>query len=372
MTHAHQASPPPEPAPLRRAPPVASTGVLGWLRANLFNTWYNSLLTLLILWLALQLLPGVVGWTLTGAVWSAETAAECRAADGACWAFVGEKWRFILFGTYPFDQHWRPTVAMLVVIAMLLASADRRFWGRALLLIWGGGLGVAALLMFGGVFGMPYVDTSRWGGLPLTLMLSVVGLAVAFPLGVLLALGRTSNLPIIRAMSVVYIEAIRGVPLISILFMASVMFPLFMPQGVTVDKLLRAQIGLILFAAAYLAEVVRGGLQAIPKGQYEAAEALGLTYWQRTRLIILPQALALVIPPLVNTFIGFFKDTSLVIIIGLLDLLSTAKASLTDPAWRGFYKEAYLFIGAIYFAFCYALSRYSMYLEREFNRSRKR
>lgn len=226
--------------------------------------------------------------------------------------------------------------------------------------------------MFGGVFGLDYVDTNRWGGLPLTLTLSVVGLALAFPLGVLLALGRTSNLPVVKALSVVYIEAIRGVPLISILFMASVMFPLFLPQGMTIDKVLRAQIGLILFAAAYLAEVVRGGLQAIPKGQYEAAEALGLSYWQRTRLIILPQAMALVIPPLVNTFIGFFKDTSLVIIIGLLDLLSTAKAALTDPAWRGFYKEAYLFIGLIYFAFCYALSRYSMYLEREFNKSRKR
>uniref|UniRef100_UPI00384DD8BC amino acid ABC transporter permease n=1 Tax=Indioceanicola profundi TaxID=2220096 RepID=UPI00384DD8BC len=373
---AHQASPPNPSAQTdagpRRAPPVASTGVLGWLRANLFNTWYNTLLTALIIWLLAQVIPGLVSWLFTSAVWTAEDAGVCRAAEGACWAFVAEKWRFILFGTYPYEQHWRPTVAMLVVIVMLLASADRRFWGKPLILIWGAGLGIAALLMFGGVFGLDYVDTNRWGGLPLTLTLSVVGLALAFPLGVLLALGRTSNLPVVKALSVVYIEAIRGVPLISILFMASVMFPLFLPQGMTIDKVLRAQIGLILFAAAYLAEVVRGGLQAIPKGQYEAAEALGLSYWQRTRLIILPQAMALVIPPLVNTFIGFFKDTSLVIIIGLLDLLSTAKAALTDPAWRGFYKEAYLFIGLIYFAFCYALSRYSMYLEREFNKSRKR
>lgn len=373
---AHQASPPnpsgqPDAVP-RRAPPVASTGALGWIRANLFNTWYNSLITILMLWVLLQVVPGVVSWLFTSAVWSAESADACRAASGACWAFIAEKWRFILFGTYPFEQHWRPAVAMLVVVAMLLASADRRFWGRSLIVIWGAGLGIAGVLMFGGVFGLDYVDTGRWGGLPLTLTLSVVGLAVAFPFGVLLALGRTSHLPVVKALSVVYIEAIRGVPLISILFMASVMFPLFLPQGVTIDKLLRAQIGLILFAAAYLAEVVRGGLQAIPKGQYEAAEALGLSYWQRTRLIILPQAMALVIPPLVNTFIGFFKDTSLVIIIGLLDLLSTAKAALTDPAWRGFYKEAYLFIALIYFAFCYALSRYSMYLEREFNKSRKR
>lgn len=359
-------------APARLAPPIASRGAIGWMRANLFNTWPNSLLTLVILWALVQTVPGIVSWAITSAVWAADDATVCRAADGACWAFIGEKWRFILFGTFPFDQHWRPTVAMLLVIGMLLVSADRRFWGKPLVAIWGGGLGGAALLMFGGVFGMPYVETSRWGGLPLTLTLSVVGLAFAFPLGVVLALGRTSNLPVLKAISVVYIELIRGVPLISILFMASVMFPLFLPQGVTIDKLLRAQIGLILFAAAYLAEVVRGGLQAIPKGQYEAAEALGLSYWQRTRLIILPQAMALVIPPLVNTFIGFFKDTSLVIIIGLLDLLSTAKTALTDPAWRGFYKEAYLFIALIYFAFCYALSRYSMYLEREFNKSRKR
>jgi len=370
---AHAATPPgPAVTPSRPPPGVVSRGPLAWMRANLFNTWYNSLLTLVILWGAVSVLPGLWTWLVGAAVWQADDAGVCRAAEGACWAFIGEKWRFILFGTFPYEQQWRPSLAMGVVIAMLLASADRRIWGIRLLWIWAGGLGLAALLMFGGVLGLEYVETARWGGLPLTLALSVIGLAFAFPLGVLLALGRTSTLPVMRALSTVYIEAIRGVPLISILFMASVMFPLFMPEGVSIDKLLRAQIGFILFAAAYLAEVVRGGLQAIPRGQYEAAEALGLSYWQRTRLIILPQALALVIPPLVNTFIGFFKDTSLVIIIGLLDLLSSAKASLTDPAWRGFYKEAYLFIGLIYFVFCFALSRYSMYLEREFSKSRKR
>jgi len=354
-------------------PTVAARGPLAWIRTNLFSTWYNSLLTLLILYLAWKLIPGILDWAMFKAVWTADDAAACRAvAEGACWAFIAEKFRFILFGPFPYDQHWRPTLAILTIVGTLLASADRRLWGRPLLAVWAVGLGLAGLLMFGGVFGLDYVETSRWGGLPLTLALAVVGLALAFPLGVLLALGRTSHLPVVKAVSVVYIEAIRGVPLISILFMSSVMLPLFLPQGVTIDKLLRAQIGLILFAAAYLAEVVRGGLQAIPKGQYEAAAALGLGYWQRTRLITLPQALTLVIPPLVNTFIGFFKDTSLVIIIGLLDLLSTAKSALTDPAWRGFYKEAYLFVGVIYFAFCYALSRYSQYLERDLAKGRQR
>ena len=218
--------------------------------------------------------------------------------------------------------------------------------------------------MWGGLFRLPYVENERWGGLILTLVLTTFGLAFAFPLSILLALGRRSTLPVIRGLCVAYIELIRGVPLISLLFMASVMLPLFLPAGVSVDKLLRAQIALILFAAAYLAEVVRGGLQAIPRHQYEAADALGLTYLQSTLWIVLPQALRIAVPPLVNTFIGFFKDTSLVLIIGLFDLLSTIKVSLNDPAWTGFGVEAYLFAAAVYFVFCFAMSRYSSRLER--------
>jgi general L-amino acid transport system permease protein len=213
--------------------------------------------------------------------------------------------------------------------------------------------------MWGGIFGLRYVENERWGGLILTLILTTFGIALAFPLGILLALGRRSDMPVIRALSVGYIELIRGVPLISLLFMASVMLPLFLPPGITTDKLLRAQIALILFAAAYLAEVVRGGLQAIPESQYEMADALGLGYWQRTWHVVLPQALRICVPPLVNTFIGFFKDTSLVVIIGLFDLLSTIKVSLNDPAWTGFGVEAYLFAALVYFAFCFAMSLYS-------------
>ena len=227
-------------------------------------------------------------------------------------------------------------------------------------------------LMAGGVFGLEPVENRLWGGLPLTLILAVAGLTAAFPLAVLLALGRRSDLPLIRALCVAYIELIRGVPLVSLLFMAAVMLPLFLPAGVTIDKLLRAQIAFILFAAAYLAEVVRGGLQAIPRGQYEAADALGLTYWQKMRWIILPQALTITIPPLVSTFISFLKDTSLVIVIGLFDLLGTARAAIADPNWHGFYRESYLFVALIYWGLCFFLSRYSQWLERHLSRGRPR
>jgi general L-amino acid transport system permease protein len=230
-------------------------------------------------------------------------------------------------------------------------------------LVWLAGLSVIGILMWGGVLGLPHVESGRWGGLILTLLLASFGIAFAFPLSILLALGRRSDLPVIRALCVGYIELIRGVPLISVLFMASVMLPLFLPSGLTMDKLLHAQIALILFAAAYFAEVVRGGLQAIPKSQYEMADALGLTYFQKTLYVVLPQALRIAVPPLVNTCIGFFKDTSLVLIIGLFDLLTTIKVSMTDPRWAGFGIEAYLFAAAVYFLFCFAMSLYSRRLE---------
>ena len=343
-----------------------------WLRANLFGSWADALLTLLILWGLAGIVPPLVRWAVTDAVFSAADSSLCRAADGACWAFIGEKYRLILFGTYPYAQQWRPLLAVLVIIALFVASCDRRTWNRWLPALWAGGGALVGVLMWGGVFGLDYVENRLWGGLPLTLILSVVGLVVAFPAAVLLALGRRSELPLVRALSVAYIELIRGVPLVSLLFMAAVMLPMFLPAGLTIDKLLRAQIAFILFAAAYLAEVVRGGLQAIPRGQYEAADALGLGYWRKMGAIILPQALAVAIPPIVNTVIAFFKDTSLVIIIGLLDLLSTAKSAIADPAWHGFYRESYLFIALIYWGFCFSLSRYSQWLERDLKRGHLR
>ena len=352
------------------APARPGAAPLQWLRAQLFSRPIDAVATAIILYLALQGLPPLLNWALVNAVWSAADARLCRDLQGvgACWAFVADKHRFILFGTYPLEQHWRPALAVMVLISLYGLSAIRAMWRPRLALIWGAGLALVGLLMWGGVFGLDYVENERWGGLILTLLLSTFGIAFAFPLSILLALGRRSALPLIRLLSVTYIEIIRGVPLISVLFMASVMLPLFLPGGVSIDKLLRAQIAMILFAAAYLAEVVRGGLQALPLSQDEAAQALGLSYWQRHRLIILPQALRIAIPPMVNTFIGFFKDTSLVVIIGLFDLLTTIKVALNEPAWTGFGVEAYLFAAFVYFLFCYPMSRYSQALERRFAR----
>ena len=342
-----------------------------WLRENLFSSWPNAIATIAILWLAWRLVPPFVDWAFLHAIWSSPDSKPCRAAGGgACWALITEKHRFILFGTYPYDQHWRPATGIVILIALYIASALRRFWRPALALAWIAGLAAIGLLMWGGVLGLSYVEDERWGGLMLTLLLATFGIAFAFPISVLLALGRRSKLPAVRAFSVLWIELVRGVPLISLLFMASVMLPLFLPEGMTIDKLLRALIAMIVFAAAYLAEVVRGGLQSLPHGQEEAADALGIPYWRKVLLILLPQALRVAIPPLVNTFIAFFKDTSLVVIIGLFDLLTSIKVTLNDPTWSGFGVEAYLFASLVYFVFTFAMSRYSQNLERELARSR--
>jgi len=339
----------------------------GWVRANLFSSVPSALATLAIAWLAFKLIPPFVDWAFLDAVWRAPDSQACRQVkgEGACWAFIVEKHRFIFFGTYPYEQHWRPAGTIALLLSLYALSAWRRTWHWWLAIVWAFGLAAIGILMWGGMLGLPYVENGRWGGLALTLLLATFGLAFAFPLSILLALGRRSQLPVVRAFCVAYIELIRGVPLISLLFMASVMLPLFLPEGVTIDKLLRAQIAMILFAAAYLAEVVRGGLQAVRHEQYEQADALGLGYWQRTGLVILPQALRVSIPPLVNTFIGFLKDTSLVVIIGLFDLLTAVKVALQEPAWTGFGVEAYLFASLVYFVFCFAMSRYSRGLERD-------
>ena len=342
----------------------SGASVLHWLRTQLFSSPLNTLLTILSVWLLFAFVPALVDWFLLNATVSATSAQECRKVTGACWAVIVEKHRLILFGVYPYEEQWRPLLAMLLMLGAIILSGVRRFWNVSLLLFWTIALVGAAVLMWGGVFGLTYVENSRWGGLPLTLMLSTFGIAFAFPLGIVLALGRRSNMPAIKTICIVYIELIRGVPLISLLFMSAVMLPLFLPEGLTIDKLLRAQVAIILFAAAYMAETIRGGLQAIPKGQFEGADSLGLTYWQQMRLIVLPQALKIVIPPLVGLFIALFKDTSLVVIIGIYDLTQAAKGALVDQSWRGFSIEIYVFISAIYFVFCYSMSKYSQSLEK--------
>ncbi|WP_431858528.1 amino acid ABC transporter permease [Azospirillum sp.] len=354
-------------------PPPALTALkpFGWAKDNLFNSRLNTALTLAclaILWFAV---PPVVSWVLIDATWIG-TPEQCRAAEGACWSIIAAKHRPIFFGTYPYEEQWRPLLACALFLVALGVSAVRACWRPWLVGVWVGCLGAMGALMWGGVFGLTYVANDRWGGLPITLMLSVFAIALAFPLSVVLALGRQSSLPAIRSLCVGFIELMRGVPLVSVLFMASVMFPLFLPEGITVDKLLRALAGLTLFTAAYLAEAVRGGLQAIPRGQYEAADALGLSYWQKMLLIILPQALRIVIPPIVNQFISCFKDTSLVTIVGLYDLLTAANLATTDPEWRPFFGEVYVFVGLIFWGFCYSMSRYSQWLEREANRYNRR
>jgi general L-amino acid transport system permease protein len=366
----------------RDQPATMVYGPAAWLRTNLFSSWISTAVSLALAYLVVRWALGFIDWAFVHAVWSVPATPQgtpdptaCREAKGvgACWAVIGDKWRFILFGRYPYADQWRPAICIALFIGLYVVSAMRRFWRIELAAIWVVTLTVIGVLMWGGVLGMDYVSQDSWGGLPITLILATFGLALAFPLAVAVALGRRSTeLPAVKMLCVVYVELIRGVPLISLLFMASVMFPLFMPVGLNPDKLLRAQVAIILFAAAYLAEVVRGGLQSLPKGQYEAADALGLSYWHKTLRVILPQALRVVIPPLVNTFIGFFKDTSLVLIIGIFDLLTSGKVALAEPIWQAFSNEVYIVLALIYFVACYIMARYSRGIEADLSRSLRR
>jgi len=356
-----------------RAAPHRHKGWVAWVRANLLNDWRTTLSTVLIGGVLVWYLPQLVSWALLRAHWLANVDA-CRAPDaGACWGVITEKYRFIILGRYPFEEHWRPVVATLLMLGLLMASCMRAFWRPWLALLWVGVLSLFFVLMHGNVWGLTKVETDRWGGLPLTILLASLSIVMAFPIALVVALGRRSDLPAIRSFCTVYVELIRGVPLISVLFMASFMFPLFMPQGFNIDVLIRVLVGITLFAAAYMAEVIRGGLQAIPKGQVEAAATLGLSYWQTQRKIVLPQALAMVIPGIMNNFISLFKDTSLVTIVSLYELTGALGLALnSDADWRPFKIEGYLFIALIYFAFCFSMSRYSRWVEAQFNKSKQR
>jgi general L-amino acid transport system permease protein len=356
-----------------RPAPRRARGPLAWLRANLFGDWKTALASVVLGLGLLWFLKHALAWALLDALWRPDAAACHAASGGACWGVVAEKYRLILFGRYPFEQQWRPLLAAGLLLALLLASCVRRFWKPWLALLWLAVLALFFTLMYGGVMGLETVDTDRWGGLPLTLLLSSLSMVLGFPIALLVALGRRSQMPAISSLCSVYVELIRGVPLISVLFMASFMLPLLLPQGFSIDVLLRVLVGITLFAAAYLAEVIRGGLQAIPKGQVEAAATLGLSYWQCQRKIVLPQALAIVVPGIMNSFISTFKDTSLVTIVSLYELTGALGLALnSDANWRPYKIEGYLFIAAIYFSFCFAMSRYSRWVERSVNRGNAR
>ena len=357
-----------------RPAPVKTEGLVPWIRANLFGNVGNTIVTALIVVLAAWVLPGLIDWAIVKAV-VATSPDACQAARGigACWGVVAEKFRIIVFGRYPYEQQWRPLVATALLVALLVASCIRVFWKPWLAVLWAVVVPLFFMLMGGGWLGLEPVSTDQWGGLPLTIMLATFGIVLAYPISIVVALGRRSELPAIRSLCVIYIELIRGVPLISVLFMASFMFPLFMPIGKSPDVLLRVLVGITLFSAAYLAEVVRGGLQAIPRGQIEAAQSLGLTYWQTQRKIVLPQALAMVVPGIMNSFIAIFKDTSLVTIVSLYELTGALSLALnSDADWRPFKIEGYLFITMIYFVFCFAMSRYSLWIEGQLSRSKTR
>lgn len=353
-------------------PPRNMVGVVGWMRANLFNSPLNSVLTLAAVYLVWLALDWFVTWGILNADWIGDSREACT-SGGACWVFVYARFNQFIYGFYPESELWRvnTTFALLALCLawLMIERTPRKGWVALFTLLLFPV--VAFWLLKGGFLGLASVDTHQWGGLMLTLVIAIIGIVASLPFGILLALGRRSELPLIRSLCIVYIEFWRGVPLITVLFMASVMLPLFMSAGMETDKLLRAIIGVILFQSAYMAEVVRGGLQAIPKGQTEAAQALGLGYWQTTGLIILPQALKLMIPGIVNTFIALFKDTSLVLIIGLFDLLAIVQSALNDPKWLGYSVEGYLFVGFVFWAFCFGMSRYSQALERKLNTSHR-
>lgn len=352
----------------RPAPPTAS-GLLHWLRSNLFDGIHNWIFTLLGCFLLIATVPEIFRWAILDAAWTSPEGAEaCKNTTGACWAIIHEKYRLMLFGTFPYDQHWRGAIVVVLLGVMSIASGFRALWSKWLLVAWAVTWVVILVLQLGGVFGLVPTPTHLWGGLPLTLLIFFGTVIGGLPVAILLALGRQSDLPVIKALCIGFVEIVRGVPLITVLFMAALIFPLFVPESMTPDKFVRAQIGMLMFFAAYAADIFRGGLQAIPQGQYEAAEALGLPYWKKTTRIILPQTIRIVLPALMNDIIRAFKNTTFIAIIGLFDILGATKSALEDPTWVSYSTEAYLFVIALYFVVCFSMSKYSAALERDLNK----
>ncbi|MBR2688866.1 MAG: amino acid ABC transporter permease [Aquamicrobium sp.] len=351
------------PMPPETLPRKMRFAALQRLGKLLLGSPLNAALTLVFSALLIVTVPPMLRWLVIDAVWFNPDPNACRTATGACWSFVYAKSGQLLFGIYPVDERWRPAIVCLLIVALLAWSVRPASWTARLLALWIAAFALIVWLMGGG-FGLVEVPTSSWGGLPVTLILTVVAIGTAFPIGILLALARRSAMPMVRIGAVVLIESVRGLPLLSILFVASIMMPLFLPEALLPDKFVRALVALTIFAAAYLAEVIRGGLQAIPKGQYEAAAALGLPFWRTQYLVILPQAIRVVIPALANTIIVMIKNTSLVLVVGLFDLISSGKAALADPEWPSPAAETFLFIGAIFFTLSFSFARFADFLER--------
>ncbi len=341
--------------------------------ARLSPLWATPMVAvanLAVLVALLVALPPLLDWALFSAVWSADDMHGCPSGSGACWAFIGAKARLILFGPYPYDEQWRAGLATIALVALVVVSLDPRFWRRWLAAAWPGGIAIYSVLMWGGIFDLRPIPTSMWGGLPLTILLTTFGVFFGLIIAVPVALARFSSLPVFRWAATLYVELVRGVPLISVIFMASVLMPVFLPDGFTPNGLGRVLIGIVFFFAAYMAEVLRGGLQAIPAGQFEAARALGIGYPVLMGRIVLPQAFEIVLPAMVNLVIGALKGTSLVVIVSMMDLLGAAKASLADPKWIGFYVEAYVFAALVYATMCGSISWYGRRIESRLRRAR--
>lgn len=349
---------------------IPTPRILRTILRELFPTPFAAILNVSALTLLVWALPPLARWALIDAQWTGETGASCPPGGGACWAFVIDKLRLILFGLYPYDEQWRPMCATIVLVVLVVLSLNPRFWRKSLAWAWAAGLLAYGIIMWGGVLGLTLVESSYWGGLPLTILLTAFGVFFGLIISVPVALARFSKYPVFRMVATAYIETIRGIPLISVLFMASVALPLILPQGLTPNGLGRVLTGIVLFFGAYMAEVLRGGLQAIPTGQFEATRALGLSYGAAMAKVILPQAFEIVLPAFVNLIIGALKGTSLVVIVAMMDLLGSAQASLADPDWIGFYVEAYVFAGLLYVVMCGSISWYGRRIEKTLQRVR--
>ncbi|GJL82597.1 MAG: amino acid ABC transporter permease [marine bacterium B5-7] len=351
-----------------RAPPIERIGILRWLHKNLFNNWINTLITTALMVLLVILVPPLISWAFINSVWNSTDPQACVEAGGACWAVIAEKHRVMLFGFYPYAEQWRPFLAVVIYLGVLVITALPVFWNwRILLPLWVFGIITIITLMLGGVFGLPVIETAQWGGLPLTMIVFSGQVSVGMPLAVLLALGRRSEkLPILKTICIVVIETMRAIPPVTVLLIAAVIFPIFLPTGFDIDKMVRIVLALGFYFACLQAEVIRGGLQAVPVSQLEAGKSIGLSAWQINWLIVLPQAIRIVIPGLMNHIIQAFKNSTLVIIVGLFDILNATSASVADPQWISYFTEAYLFVALVYFSGAYSLSKYSKYLEKKF------